>query len=444
MNLRATALLGVATPLVLMFASCSDSALSGVAPIVKPYSGPMAAYAVVKLDSRPLSGLYLKAVDPLTGEAIEGREPVKLGHHGTWALSPDGRTMALAWSPTGNDRGPDRLFLLDLNRWEKTDLGFQALISRLFWSPDGERLHLTTWHRCSQPECIDSSGELVTVDPATGNVLSESSLPFSSYATRLSPDGHTLYLFGAEWVDPRVKEEGRVPRLVAFDVQRGRVRAELELSEVLWGQRKETDEHGEYFAQYLPGTAMSPDGRSYYVAHPDEDRITVVDLASMQVERSEEIGRKASLFGRLLSLFANTAHAKGGATSSKRIAVSPDGRLLYIIGSAERPVRETADAEERTWESIGYGLKVIDTASLEVVAEDVPPRGPPGSPLSWAATYRQVAPDPGGRYLYALRGAELYIMDPATLEVVRTTAAPFYDFLVGPAPRSESGSESLD
>ena len=401
MKVPPAALLGLATLLVLLFTSCSDPAPSRITPIatpVTPYSGPIAAYAVEKLDPEPLSGLYLKAIDPLTGEAIEGREPVELGHHGTWALSPDGRTMALAWSPTGNDSGPDRLFLLDLNRWEKTDLGFEALISKLFWSPDGDRLHLTTWHRCSQPECIDSSSELVTVDSATGNVLSESSLPFSSYATRLSPDGYTLYLFGAESTNLQSKGEGQAPRLVAFDVQRGRVRAELELPEVLWWTRVETGEHGEYSAQYLPGTAVSPDGRSYYVVHPDEDRITVVDLESMQVERSEEIGHNASLFGRLLSLLASTAHAKGGATTSKGAAVSPDGRLLYITGSTERPVRETADAEERTWESIDYGLKVIDTASLEVVAEDVPPSAPSGSHLNWAVMYREVSPDPTVRY----------------------------------------------
>ena len=443
MKVPPAALLGLATLLVLLFTSCSDPAPSRITPIatpVTPYSGPIAAYAVEKLDPEPLSGLYLKAIDPLTGEAIEGREPVELGHHGTWALSPDGRTMALAWSPTGNDSGPDRLFLLDLNRWEKTDLGFEALISKLFWSPDGDRLHLTTWHRCSQPECIDSSSELVTVDSATGNVLSESSLPFSSYATRLSPDGYTLYLFGAESTNLQSKGEGQAPRLVAFDVQRGRVRAELELPEGLWWTRVETDEHGEYSAQYLPGTAVSPDGRSYYVVHPDEDRITVVDLESMQVERSEEIGHNASLFGRLLSLLASTAHAKGGATTSKGAAVSPDGRLLYITGSTERPVRETADAEERTWESIDYGLKDIDTASLEVVAEDVPPSAPSGSHLNWAVMYREVAPDPSGRYLYALRGAELFIMDPTTLEVIETAIAPFYDFLVGPAPSGATGT----
>jgi hypothetical protein len=420
--------------------ACGDSGQPplDIAPPAATYDGPLAAYAVVKLDPEPLSALYLKAVDPATGEDLAGRAPVELGHHGTWALSPDGTTMALAWAATGNSgSGPERFFLFDTITWEKRDLGFAAHVSRLFWSPAGDRLYATTYHRCEISECVDNSSELVALDPETGDVITEDPLPYGGYHTDLSPDGATLYIFGSPATGP--EDEDLPPRLVAFDIKRGETRAELDLPDVLNGWRLQADAFGEYGVQYLAGVALSLDGRRYYVAHANEEKITVIDLASMDVDRTVTIGRGdgESLAGRILGLFADTAEAKGGATTQAALSISANGRFLYRTSSAERPTGDATVEGYRDWESVDFGLQVIDASTFSLLAEDVPPTQPDGT-LLWADAYRFLQPDPTGRSLLAVRGAMLRILDPETLVLETEVIAPYYDFLVGPAPASSA------
>jgi hypothetical protein len=284
---------------------------------------------------------------------------------------------------------------------------------------------------------VDNSSELVALDPETGEVITEDPLPYGGYHTNLSPDGRTFYLFGAPATGP--EEEDLPPRLVAFDIERGEMRAELELPDVLNGWRLHDDAFGEYGVQYLAGVALSPDGRRYYVAHANEEKITVIDLQSMAIDRTVTIGRGGgeSLAGRILGLFADTAEAKGGATTRAALGISADGRFLYRTSSAERPAGDATEDGYRDWESIDFGLQVIDASTFDLVAEDVPPAQPDGT-LLWADAYRMIAPDPTARRLFALRGALLRILDPETLAIAVETVAPFYDFLVGPAPASSA------
>ncbi len=393
-----------------------------VAPMATPYHGPLAAYAVVNLQPQPLAPLYLKAVDPFTGADVPGHPPLELGHDGTWALSPDGATMALGWAPKDSGGwGPQRLFLVDLRRWQRVDLGFEALISRLFWSPDGGRIYVTTRHRCSAPECVDSSSELVTIDSTTGAVLAQVELPFSSYQTYLSPDGASLYLFGGAWVDPRY-EEPPVPRLVAFDMQKGRVRGELALRDLLYGSRKETDASGDYYAQYLPGIAMSPDGQRMYIAHPDRNRIDVVDPRTMRLERSAEVRRPSSLIDRFLSFFAGEAEAKGGPTNGAALYISADGRLLYYGRHGERP---PADANGN-YQSTDTGLQVVGAGSFHVLIQLDP--SPPNQ-------FHAFLSEASEQYTFTLRGIQLVVRDPRDLHVLSSgDIGAVYDLLVGPAP----------
>ncbi len=82
---------------------------------------------------------------------------------------------------------------------------------------------------------------------------------------------------------------------------------------------------------YFPGLVFAPDRDALYVVHPDQDRLTTVDYATRTVE-TVEIRPQLSWFERLLSLGASTAHAKVAEGTDRRVVISPDGELLYIVG----------------------------------------------------------------------------------------------------------------
>ncbi len=337
------------------------------APISTPYSGPLAAYAVVTLSSEPLAPLYLKAIDPFTGAAVPGRQPLQLGHDGTQALSPDGSTIALGWAAadTGGS-GPYRLSLLDIATWTKHDTNLMDGISQLFWSPDSSTIYVVTFN-CNA--CNGAQPRLITVDARTGNVASEAALPYGPQCdclTRLSPGGQTLYLFGRQYVNPDVVTEPPPPHLAALDVRSGSVRADLEFPDMLFGWRSDPALGA---MQYGPAWVITPDGRRILVAYPDSNRIAVVNVSSMRIERTVNVQQQASLIGNLLALFSSTAGAKDGATTSAGLSISADGRFVYYSRSSQHL---PFVGENGLLTTTIVGPWIIDPPSLRITRE-LPP-----------------------------------------------------------------------
>ena len=81
-----------------------------------------------------------------------------------------------------------------------------------------------------------------------------------------------------------------------------------------------------------PGLAFAPDRDALYVIHADSDKLTIVDFKAQRV-KTLEIHARLSWFERLLSLLAYSVQAKVGEGTSKDVAVSPDGRFLYVTGT---------------------------------------------------------------------------------------------------------------
>jgi len=105
-----------------------------------------------------------------------------------------------------------------------------------------------------------------------------------------------------------------------------------------------------------------------YIVHADGDRLTTVDLVNQRVS-SIGIRPARTWFGRLLSLTAAVAEAKGASQGGYKSAVlSPDGAKLYVLGrsmasSFDEQGQVTA-VEER---SLGLQVLELDTG-LQVMA----------------------------------------------------------------------------
>jgi DNA-binding beta-propeller fold protein YncE len=119
-----------------------------------------------------------------------------------------------------------------------------------------------------------------------------------------------------------------------------------------------------------PDVAISPDGDRAYVAHADSELVTVIDLGAGTLETVTPT-RSQTLLGRLGSwlgaVFVSEASAKGGAYFRRQVELSPDGRWLYVTGTEAQIC--TNDQYNPCVENAPSGLRVIDTESMEVIAE---------------------------------------------------------------------------
>ena len=369
----------------------------------------------------------LQPIDPASAQDLPGYD---LGPsrtvRGPAAISPDGRTAAITVQV---NQDPPQLELLDLKYWRPAGtLGFSG--SEMHWSRDGERLYLRTDENCtsaSESTAQQCESTIVTIDVANRKVLFRTALPPghlngslgfagpSSFAP--APDGRTVYLFGNSVANPSTA------RLLTLDLETGTVREELELPEVLWAARTESSQLGEGLLVYYPAFVVRPDGRRAYIVHADTDRITVVNLEAMRILRSSELRPRTSLLERFLSFLAKDAHADGRWPYHEKWAtISADGRYLYVGGGHAVP-EEGESWVVGVYPSESAGLRVIDTESLEIIAE-IEPGG--------ECVYRNLAVHPSGRYLYAnasvtdpgqtgsprtCRGDGLLVLDARSLEV---------------------------
>ena len=208
---------------------------------------------------------------------------------------------------------------------------------------------------------------------------------------------------------------------------------ELELPDVLWGARSEPGQPGERFIDYFPAFVVSPDGRRAYIVHADTDRITVVNLEAMRILRSSNLRPRTSLLERFLSFLAKDAHADGRWPYYEKWAtISADGRFLYVGGGHALPARPDSWVVG-VYPDESAGLRMIDTESLEIIAE-IKPGG--------ECVYKNLATHPSGRYLYANTygtdpgqtgrpkrcrdlqgGGGLLVFDAGTLEVIASRSS---------------------
>ncbi len=117
---------------------------------------------------------------------------------------------------------------------------------------------------------------------------------------------------------------------------------------------------------YVAGLSWDIARGLLYVAHPQEDKITVVDLVKGRVAREERIAaRPSSLLEGLLSWLTPSASAKSGSGTYRQTLLSADGSRLYVTGSREEMLRHDLG----WWYSSDtpLGLQVIDTRTLSLV-----------------------------------------------------------------------------
>jgi YVTN family beta-propeller protein len=222
-------------------------------------------------------------------------------------------------------------------------------------APDGERvvLLLSGWREQG----------VQVVDRASGKVLQTLLQPAAFLGLQFSPDGQTLYASG-----------GNQDVVYRYRYAQGR----LALTDSLVLAAKAAGKPG---TRYPAGLALSPDGRTLYVAENLGDSLAVVDVASGRVtarfptERypyGVAVAPDGTVYvsawgGRSVHVFAPSAG--GGLAERARLAVArhPSALLLNRDGSRLFVASGSTDR-----------VVVVDTRSGRVVTQllDPPPEGP--------------------------------------------------------------------
>ncbi len=314
----------------------------------------------------------LQPVAPSSADVAD-HPPLAIGlFGGLHAVSPDGKFLALSVSAPGDSTR--WLQVIDLDTWLPVPLPdhtgggtLEPVLRWLGWGPDDRHVYAVGGNL--------PGGELWDVDLLQGTARRLATLDYERpwASPRVSADGATVYLFGARSFDAGGDIAAGVPFVEAIDARTGAVRGEVDLASVhVWGSMQEVPPGSRPYAVVpVPGVAMSPDGSLLYVVHGDADRVTVVDLLSLTVERTVELARSQSTLARaggwLRDRFAQRAEAKGGVYRSKRALVSPDGHRLYVTGTADLTC-----AGQPTFpcvEGNPIGLEVVDLQSMRIVRE---------------------------------------------------------------------------
>ncbi len=311
----------------------------------------------------------LYPLDPSSGEAVPGYEPLPLGLHYAHAFSPDGRTLALVTFLSSKYDHPHSLVLLDLGSWQEEvfNLKLDSYVRGLAFSPDGRKLAILFG---------DVKSIVMNFDRDLEAVTAETTLDFLATRFNYTRDGQGLMLYGPA-IENRFSAEERsagppsVLLLDAGDLSQ-QWRASVDgLRDGIYPKdeqsSKKVDLHQPGAAvYYFPGMAFAPDRDALYAVHPDQERLTRVDFAARTVE-TVEIRPRLTWFERLLSFGAGVAHAKVADGTDRRVAISPDGELLYIIGKeSEMYQDDNGDWQAR---SKALGLQVVRTADGVQVGE---------------------------------------------------------------------------
>jgi len=376
--------------LILLLAACAAPSQ----PTSIPTDNPAPESQVVSLDGTLGTSLLattwddspednaLFPLDPASGTALPGYEPIALGYSSFSAYSPDRETLAMVSFPTETTYDGS-LLLIDLPTWKtrRFELELMGWVSTMAFSPDGKRLAIAHG---------ESNYKLTMVNVENGAITAQ--VKTDSFISRLkfTQSGDALMLYRPTF-DLINQLNAPPPQVLLLDAADLSPRWSAELENVRDGifPKDDTITHPELYepgnALYLsPGLVFAPDQDTLYIVHADSEQLTTVNFDDQIVE-TIEIKTKLTWFERLLSLTAGVAHAKIADGTNKQAAISPDGQFLYVMGITTASFQDQMGNLQM--EQTQHGLEIIQTSD--------------GSRLEHFETEAtELSLSPDGRFLY--------------------------------------------
>ncbi|MBX3058872.1 MAG: hypothetical protein KF770_20595 [Anaerolineae bacterium] len=343
-------------------------------PVISPtITNPITTTALLARWDTGTSRYEIRPVDATTGQDVPGYTPLPLAGERTYTpqsiLSANGRTLAAietngetCEASGGGSACRARatgLRLVDVAIWQgvTANLSGEGWVGPMAFSPDGSRLALAYHH--------ENSSLILLFHAASGIQLGRHFFPYSFRPTLMAfTDDGSLVLAGAADGEKRgITPPGPFTVLLLDGVTLAEQWA-LALPEVVSGSWCTAVCDGPHDQQrtesWQPGVVAAPGGRALYIVHANEDKLTTVDLPG-RTAHTTAIQPAQTWLERLLALTAETAVAKSmGDGAYKQVALSADGRRLYILGERWQVVTDAQGQPVQQQESLG--VQVVDVS----------------------------------------------------------------------------------
>jgi hypothetical protein len=280
----------------------------------------------------------LRWVRPLTLRPASAPLRLRDEYVSDFALSPDGRTLALG-SATHS-----RIEFIDLRRWRSLasmrvpgarPAGYRGVFG-LVWARERRLLAL------AGPPYMRAWP--VVVDPVRRRVVDRS--PVGGTPIRWQAAGDRLVFLS-------VRDGGSSPpraRLLSYDTE-GRLRR-LRLRRIVAGSWRRGDGP---WRRVEPGLAATR--KRAYVVATDGRLVAEVDLGAWRLDY-REVSEARSVWRRLGELIEPPAYAKGPLTSKTRDARVVPGGAIAVSGEDMKATGDVRDVK-----TTAYGVRLIDPAS---------------------------------------------------------------------------------
>ncbi|HET9910588.1 MAG TPA: hypothetical protein VFQ13_01800 [Anaerolineales bacterium] len=327
-------------------------------------------------------GNVLFPLDPASGTALSGYEPIALGYSSLPVFSPDRQTVAIVSFPDENTYNGD-LLLIDLPTWKvrRLALELRGWVSGMAFSPNGQQLAIAHG---------DYHHKLTMVNIAQGVIMAQEESDTFISRLKFTQSSETLMLY-----KPSVNFTNGLspdpPQVFLLDAQKLNTLWSAELEGVRDGMfpKDETITQPELYepgnaSYFTPALTFAPDRDTLYIVHADSEQLTTVDFRTQKV-KTVNIQPKLSWFEQLLSLDAGVAHAKIADGTMKQTVISPDGQFLYVTGVSYASYKD----QEGVWQvgQTPLGLEILQTSDGSRVER-----------METDATELSLSPD--GRFLY--------------------------------------------
>lgn len=397
--------------LILILTACAPSQTQPTAAPLEPATSTPESHTVTTDGTLQTSllatvwkgrseGTVLFPIDPASGEALPGYEPIPIGFSSLHAFSPDRSKLAVV--SFSNETALDgSLVLVDLPTWTSQlfDLELIGWVNSIIFSPDGKQLAIAHGQSNYKLTMVNLEEGLITAQTQTDSFVLN---------LNFTERGDALMLYSPATSSTNGLSAGppHVTLLDALDLS-PRWSAELEgVRDGIFPKDESVTEANLYEpgqAFYIsPGLAFAPDRDALYVVHADSEQLTTVDFESQNIE-TVDIQVKLTWFERLLSLTARVAHAKIADGITRQAVVSPDGKFLYVVGVNNASLQD----KWGNWqmEQTPLGLEVLQTSD--------------GSRVSHFETNgTELSLSPDGRFVYLRNWGR---MSPST-EIFDTVA----------------------
>jgi hypothetical protein len=289
-------------------------AVAGSGAAKGPAAAPLLGFVPTGQDSWSLARLNPLTLTPRRGRALKLKDAIF-----AWSLSPDGSKLVTA---AGGDVLGELRFVDTARMRSSGRLVFpdQVQVLQTFW-PEEQRLYAVVTHLSRRPDgnFDRTPASLVTIDPATGQIVGERSLDGYLYKSAYAANALGLILGAESGIGPA--------RLAVVGTDGGVTTIPLEGVTVGYEPVDPNNlEAGSHFRDV--GLVLSPDGTRAYVASPGQ--LVAIDLRT-----------RALSYHRLGSA---RRLQKGPVDGSSRSVQWARPGVLLVTGSDLRP-RAGSDTE---------------------------------------------------------------------------------------------------